>query len=503
MFHDAGLVRKVDALFSIDAMVHVDLQYLVTYWINAALVLRTGGRVLMTLADPTSEAGFQKLIRDIRKFYKFQGRMCPKFEYLSVPIVRRVLESIGFEIEMLEHWAQRPGAAPRDIYLIARMARPEQADGFRLAIQVPANQGTDQIASLGQSGPETYGEMWDRYASRSLATATPDNSEIITSIFQHVFEPANVRNWQYAIEIGGGNGKYAERVLAVNSRLKLSRFDVSRKFLEAASLRLNEHVSKKRVVSHEIDGTRPDAIYRIFETEGLVRKIDAMFSIDSMRHVDLQYITAHLVNAALILKKDGYVVMNVGDATSDAGFQKLIGDISKYYRYQGRTCPRFEYQSPDMINSILERLGFAIQYLEPWSPQQWEPGRDLYLVAQLKDPARADTFRYAVTSGLIPMLVSNGGSRPQGDDDVPSSTTDERRNIARALGLAYWRRLLVESNPDITKEQMQQQMKDSWGGSRREYTRLGLAVLRQLENMGYSIVREQTSAPNHKVNEDV
>ena len=35
-----NLVRKLDAFFAIDAMVHVDLQYLIVYFITAALTLK-------------------------------------------------------------------------------------------------------------------------------------------------------------------------------------------------------------------------------------------------------------------------------------------------------------------------------------------------------------------------------------------------------------------------------------------------------------------------------
>jgi cyclopropane fatty-acyl-phospholipid synthase-like methyltransferase len=488
IFKDAGLVRKVDAMFSIDAMVHVDLQYLVTYWINAAQVLKKGGRILMTLADPTSEAGFQKIVRDIAKFYKFQGRMCPKFEYLSTPIVKHVLESLGFTMEKLEHWAQRQGAAPRDIYLIARLDRPEQADRFLSAIQ-SLSSDNDPIAGLGLSGAETYGEMWDRYATKLLASQGADDASALNAVFKRLFEPSDVTAWSQAIEIGGADGKYAERVLAANAKLKLSRFDVSGKFLDAAEKRLSRF--KDRVSSVEIDGTKPDAMFRHFEKANMLRKIDALFSVDSMVHVDLQYIVTYWINAALILRDGGRIVMTLCDATSEAGFQKLIGDIGKFFRHQGRACPRGEYQSANMVSSILEKFGFEIELLEQWSPRKGEPVRDLYLIARLKDPQCAERFRSAISTGLIPMLAkTDDPNKRQGDDDVVASVTEERRNIARALGLAYWRRLLVQSNPDITKEQMQEQMKESWGGARREYTRLGLAVLKQLEVMGYSIKQE-------------
>jgi hypothetical protein len=112
----AGLRRKVDAFFSIDAMVHVDLQYLVVYFIVAALVLREGGKLILTLSNAVSEEGFDKLLHDIAWTYPQQTdpHGSGKFEWLSPDLARSVLSRLGFDIWM-------PAGEGRDIWLIATL----------------------------------------------------------------------------------------------------------------------------------------------------------------------------------------------------------------------------------------------------------------------------------------------------------------------------------------------------------------------------------------------
>src|SRR5262249_13789349 len=70
--HDAirhrGWLRQVDAFYSIDAMVHVALQYLMAYLATAALVLRPGGKLIMTLANATTDLGFRYLLDSIKTY---------------------------------------------------------------------------------------------------------------------------------------------------------------------------------------------------------------------------------------------------------------------------------------------------------------------------------------------------------------------------------------------------------------------------------------------------
>ena len=63
-------IGKLDAFYSIDAMVHVDLQYLIAYLVTAAYTLKVGGKVVMTVANCCSDLGFEKLISDTPRIFK-------------------------------------------------------------------------------------------------------------------------------------------------------------------------------------------------------------------------------------------------------------------------------------------------------------------------------------------------------------------------------------------------------------------------------------------------
>lgn len=109
---EKGWQGKVDGFYSIDAMVHVDLQYLIVYLITANIHLRTGGTIVMTVANCCSEKGFEKMIRDIRSYYSFQGMPSAKFEWLSPQSIQYCLTQLGFQLEMMNTQA-------RDIAFVA------------------------------------------------------------------------------------------------------------------------------------------------------------------------------------------------------------------------------------------------------------------------------------------------------------------------------------------------------------------------------------------------
>ena len=117
---------KVDAFYSIGAMVHVNLQYVIVYLLNAALTLKPGGKLLLTLADATSHLGFVQLLKDICWAYPAQAnpRGSAKFEWLSPDLVRHVLDRLGFVVD----WLNNDG---RDILLVASLAKPESASALQ------------------------------------------------------------------------------------------------------------------------------------------------------------------------------------------------------------------------------------------------------------------------------------------------------------------------------------------------------------------------------------
>ena len=117
---ERGWRGSVDLVFSIDAMVHVDLQYLVAYWMAAADALRPGGKMIMSVADATSPHGFEKLMADVPTYFATQGKITSKFEWLCPPMVAHVLDRLGFEVRFL------PKLAGRDCWFVATR-RPPQA----------------------------------------------------------------------------------------------------------------------------------------------------------------------------------------------------------------------------------------------------------------------------------------------------------------------------------------------------------------------------------------
>jgi SAM-dependent methyltransferase len=126
-----GLAGGLDGFYSIDAMVHVDLQYLVVYLLTAALALRQDGHLVLTLADAGSDKGFAKLMKDASHHYPRQGRPSGKFEWLGKELVTELLGRLGFELVFMDNYLTRRPGEGRDICLAARLASPDLAEKLR------------------------------------------------------------------------------------------------------------------------------------------------------------------------------------------------------------------------------------------------------------------------------------------------------------------------------------------------------------------------------------
>lgn len=483
----AGLTRRVDAMFSIDAMVHVDLQYLFTYWVNAAQVLKPGGRILMTLADPTTESGLQKITRDIRKFYKFQGRICPKFEWLSEEIVRHTLGELGFEIELLEAWSYWDGRPARDLYLIAKLVDVTRAESFRDALR----QDPKAERPLAEEA-ETYAALWDRMAG--FATADRLDRAKPEAVLARLAEVAGISRWQRAAELSLGDTRLTRALLNGNPALKLTAFQMSGGLRAAAGAKFPAELAEGRLELLPFDPVHPDFIYKRFERERLHGTLDAVLSLDTLLHLDSQYQFAWFCNAALVLKPGGWLVFNVADATSPKGFAKLLADIRTYFPYQGQACTRFEWQSPSMVRGLLGALGFELVECSHWDPATGAgDGRDLFVIARLARPEAALPFRPHISIGL-PIPTFPTADAPDTEEESSMAMTDQEKDVAKALGQAYWRQLQIQANPDMSKEQIREQFKTQWGGARREYVKLGQQVMRQLRKMGFEVTKTDKPA---------
>lgn len=101
----------VDAVYSIDAMVHVEWPLVVSYIDSAYQALKQGGLVIMSLANGCSEGGFAKLKNEIPTLYRTNLNPDGKFHYTSPDMVAKALEK-GFNIETID-------TRSRDIFVVA------------------------------------------------------------------------------------------------------------------------------------------------------------------------------------------------------------------------------------------------------------------------------------------------------------------------------------------------------------------------------------------------
>lgn len=498
----AGMRRQVDAVIALDAALHADTSRLLGWWINAGLVLKPGGRIVMTLADPTTAAGFPRILRDIRRFWRFQGRPCQKLGFQSREIATTLLTALGFEVERLEPWSPQEGRPPRDLCLVARLVHPGQAETFRPALY------TD-MAEEKSPRSEGFAEYWTRQSARALAADTPLRPDG-QSAYDRLLANAEAEAWSHAIEIGLGDARYTAEALAASPALRLLGFDVSPPVLEAAAARLAPEVATGRLALHRIDPAQPDGLLRVVEQAGLAREIDAVFSIDAMVHVGLQYQLAYWISAALVLKPGGWLILSVADATSPGGFARLVTDLPAAYRARGRPGSRLDYLSPAMVKTLLELCGFEVPYIWNWNPADGgDEGRDLYVLARLARPDQAEALRPSLVATPTAAKLDDAAAAEAGPAqaaprgapgetnagkarDMAESQNDETIEIARALGQAYWRQLQIQQNPDIPREVLRDRMREQWPANRREYTKVGQMVLRQLANMGFTVNRTGT-----------
>jgi hypothetical protein len=239
-----------------------------------------------------------------------------------------------------------------------------------------------------------YGRWWDQWVGRWEVIrgdrdlewpgdnwGSPEGWE---QLFQSLFVPVGVSEWQRAVEIGPGSGKYTLKVLEA-STAHVRAYDVSEKFLDVCHARCREDVEGGRLALEVLDTARADWLLTDLTRAGWRRTVDGFYSIDSMVHVDLQYLIAYLLTAALVLRTGGALVLTVADATTEQGFERLLTDIAGYF--PGQSAPpgnKMEWMSTELVRSILERLGFDLLVVEHRF--------HLLVAARLNDPDRAESL---------------------------------------------------------------------------------------------------------------
>jgi SAM-dependent methyltransferase len=245
-----------------------------------------------------------------------------------------------------------------------------------------------------------YRAQWDAYVKQRLQTHPSEwpgdewgDEEYWLQLFQKMFIDVGAGEWHACVEIGPGSGKYTNYLLR-NSDAQITAFDISPAYLDVLKRRLSQDIIDARLDPVVIHGEMPDEILKYLGRKNLIRKIDAFFSIDAMVHVDLQYLMAYLITACLSLKENGYLILTVANATSVSGFAHLVECIKVFYPQQGKPSWKFEHLSPEIVEYVLQQLGFTVEFVPIFATV--EISRDLHVIAKLTDTARADGFRHAI-----------------------------------------------------------------------------------------------------------
>jgi hypothetical protein len=194
---------------------------------------------------------------------------------------------------------------------------------------------------------------------------------------ERMLVPAGFTDWRRVVEIGQGSGKFTLPVLA-QPATEIKCFDVSEKFQEVCRKRCAEYIGQKRLTMHLLTNSTQRLIQQVCDEAGWTRKVDAVMSFDAMVHVDLNILASYFIAASEVLRVGGKLVMTLADVSSDAGFEKLMRELSYTFSSCGSPNCQFEWLHPALVRDLLPRFGFEVTALgNPW--------RDMELIATFVD----------------------------------------------------------------------------------------------------------------------
>jgi hypothetical protein len=207
------------------------------------------------------------------------------------------------------------------------------------------------------------------------------SAETVRGILDTCMAPYLDATPAHLCEIASGAGRITDEVLKRYPQATIDCFDISQEFLNQVNARFADEIADGRVTTTlltEAPGCMHDAV----RDAGRAGLIDCVFSFDAMVHVELHSIVIYIATAAAILKPGGLLTMNVADASTLHGFQKLLCNAPGVFRQGGRAGPQFQFASRDILENILGRMGFDAAFHDC-------NGRDLFVSARLTDPEAA------------------------------------------------------------------------------------------------------------------
>lgn len=204
------------------------------------------------------------------------------------------------------------------------------------------------------------------------------NEDRWNELFEKYFLSFGAASWKRAVEIGAGSGKYTIRLLRSAPEAHVLAADISSGFQAVFRSRLSEEGLINRTTPVIIE-PNSGSLRQHIEAAGWNGTFDAIYAIDAMVHIDLQYIIAYLVTAGACLRPGGKLIMTFSNCLHDQGFLKLIKETPRMFERAGQHTAKFEWMSPDIVSGILPRLNFDIDLLDT-------SRRDIWTVATLREP---------------------------------------------------------------------------------------------------------------------
>jgi SAM-dependent methyltransferase len=125
---EAGFERDVDAVYSIDTLVHLTTTQLAALLLSATEVLRPGGCFIGTFANATSEAGLDKLVADVDRVVRGGGAPSTGcFHWSSPEVIRALAQRFGYSVVLCDLDPEHR----RDGHFVLRLADPAKAAAAR------------------------------------------------------------------------------------------------------------------------------------------------------------------------------------------------------------------------------------------------------------------------------------------------------------------------------------------------------------------------------------
>lgn len=220
-----------------------------------------------------------------------------------------------------------------------------------------------------------FGDVWNEYvdelfpqtqAQSETPLENPGDEWMNAEFWEETVDRALLQNLDVAdpilVEIGPGAGKQSRIVLEHFESPRLYAFDLSTSFQRVLRENLAEHVDK--TLFPILLGEDYTQMLTVLRDDDVAGRVDAFYSFDAMVHVDLQSLVTYFITATIALRDGGLIVMDVANIDSEPGFQKLLRDVKYYYASHGAPCPKFMFLTPPIIERVLGRLGFTVEFLD-------------------------------------------------------------------------------------------------------------------------------------------